>query len=172
MNWIVAALAVVTSFDLAQRCRQLRAAAVSERLVTAAGALAAVVGLAAIATPLLDALDISAPNMQIGAGLVLGVYSLVALVSWDDALPPATTYGGLVPLLFPLVLTPAVGVVALAVAARNGLLVTTTAAAVAATALAWPASSATVGRRAVRMLSAAVGVVAAVAMIVDGAFAV
>ena len=170
MNWIVAALAVVASFDVAQRCRQLRNATDRDRLVAAAGAFVAVVALAALATPVLDALDISGPNMQIGAGIVLGVYSIVAVVSWDDTPPPAAMYGGLVPLLFPIVLTPAVGVVALAVASRNGMLVPTLTAAVTAAVLAWPAGSAMIGRRAVRMVSAAVGVVVAVAIIVDGAF--
>ena len=170
MNWIVAALAVVTSFDVAQRCRQLRNAADRDRLVAAAGAFVAVVALAAVATPLLDALDISGPNMQIGAGLVLGVYSLVAVVSWDDAPAPPAMYGGLVPLLFPIVLTPAVGVVALAVSSRNGMLVPTIAAAAAAAVLAWPGAARVIGGRPVRMVSAAVGVVVAVAMIVDGAF--
>lgn len=172
MNWIVAALAVVASFDIAQRCRQLRDATPQQRLVVGIGAFAAVVGLAALATPLLDALDISAPNMQIGAGIVLGVYSIVALVTWDLAAAPAALAGGLVPLLFPVVLTPCVGAVALAVGGRNGMLVPTLASAVAAALLAWPESAASVGRRPVRMLSAVVGVVAAVAMIVDGAFAV
>jgi hypothetical protein len=172
VNWIVAALAIVASFDLAQRCRQLRGATAEQRLVVATGAFLVAVGLAALSTPLLDALDISGPNMQIGAGIVLGVYSIVALVAWDDAPAPAALYRGLVPLLFPIVLTPVVGVVVLAVAARNGLLVPTVASGVVAALLAWPASAARVGHRPIRMLSAAVGIVAAVAMIVDGAFAV
>lgn len=172
MNWIVAAFAVGASFDIAQRCRHLRTATTRERIVAAAGAFLLAVGLAAVAAPLLDALDISAPNMQIGAGLVLGVYSLVALVMWDDDPAPATQYGGLVPLLFPIIMTPAVGVVVLAIAARNGMLVPVTASAVTTALLAWPASSPILGRRPVRMLSATVGVVAAVAMIIDGAFAV
>ena len=172
MNWIVAAIGIVAAFDLAQRGRQLRDATAQQRLVVAGGSFVVTVGLAALATPLLDALDISGPNMQIGAGIVLGVYTLVALVTWDDTPPPAPLYGGLVPLLFPIVLTPVVGVVVLAVAGRNGMLVPTIAAALAAAALAWPATSALLGRRPIRMLSAAVGVVVAVAMIVDGAFAV
>ena len=60
----------------------------------------------------------------------------------------------------------------MAVAARNGMLVPTVAGVVVAALLAWPASSATVGHRPIRMVSAAAGVVSAVAMIVDGAFAV
>jgi hypothetical protein len=172
VNWIVAAVAVVAAFDVAQRCFQLRDATPRQRLVVGVGALAVAIGLAAVATPLLDALDISAPNMQIGAGIVLGVYSIVALVTWDDASAPAPLYGGLVPLLFPIVLTPAVGVVVLAVGGRNGMPVPTLASAVAAALIAWPASSASLGRRPIRMASAAAGTVASVAMIVDGAFAV
>ena len=77
------------------------------------------------------------------------------------------------PLLFPIVLTPAVGVVVLAVAARNGMLVPTVASAMARP-HPWRGRSArrSLGRRPVRMLSAAIGVATAVAMIVDGAFAV
>ena len=172
MNWIVAGVAALAAFDVAQRCRQLRDATAEQRLVVGVGAFAVAIALAAVATPLLDALDISAPNMQIGAGIVLGVYSIVALVTWDDAAAPAALYRGLVPLLFPIVLTPVVGVVVLAVAARNGMPVPTLASAVAAALLAWPAASASVGRRPIRMASAAAGVVASVAMIVDGAFAV
>ncbi len=172
MNWIVAALAVGASFDIAHCCHQLRAATTRERIVAAAGAFLLAVAFAAVATPLLDALDISGPNMEIGAGLVLGVYSLVALVTWDDDPAPAAHYGGLVPLLFPILMTPAVGVVVLAVGARNGMLVPALAAAATAAPLAWPAGSQILGRRPVRMLSATVGVVVAVAMIIDGAFAV
>ena len=172
MNWIVAALAIVAAFDVGQRCRQLRDATAEQRLVIAGGALIVAVGLAALSTPMLEALDISAPNMQIGAGIVLGVYSLVALVTWDDAPTPTAAYRGLVPLLFPIVLTPALGVVVIAAAARNGMLVPTLAAAAGSALLAWPATSRVIGRRPVRMLSGAIGVVVAVAMIVDGAFAV
>jgi hypothetical protein len=171
VNWIVAVLAIVAAFDVAQRCRQLRDATAEQRLVVATGALVVAVVTAALSSPLLDALDISGPSMQIGAGIVLGVCSIIALVSWDDAPAPASLYGGLVPLLFPIVLTPVVGVVVLAVAARNGMLVPTVASGVVLALFAWPASVG-VGHRPIRMLSAAVGIVSAVAMIVDGAFAV
>lgn len=220
MNGIVAVLAVVTAVDVAQRVRQLRDRPPGERAVLAAGFLAAALVLAAVATPLLDALDISAPNLQIGAGVVLAVYSAVALVRWDDTPALARTASGrpvpirpleaepasaatkqcggrvraapaeqarqnpaaasgrafppepLVPLLFPIVLTPAVGVVVMAVAARNGLLVPLAATAGVAIVLAWPAVDGVVGRRPVRLLSATLGVVAGAVMVVDGAFAV
>ena len=162
----------MSAFDVPQRCRQLRKAATRERWVVGLGALTASLLLAALATPLLDALDISGPNMEIGAGIVLAVYSLVALVTWVDTPAPDALYGGLVPLLFPIVLTPAVGVVVLAVSARNGMLVPTVASSVTTALIALPAVDSTVGRRPLRMLSAAVGVVTGVVMIVDGAFAV
>lgn len=172
MNWIVAALAVVTAADLPQRCRQLRDVSQRERMVVAAGFVASVAGLAALAAPLLDALDISGPNMEIGAGVVLAIYSLVAIVRWDEATPPPAIAGGVIPLLFPIVLTPAVGVVVLAVSARNRLLVPVITAVVAAAAFGWNGADGAIGRRPVRMLSGAIGVVVGITMIVDGAFAV
>ena len=172
MNWIVAALAVVTAVDLPQRCHQLRAVSPRERVVVAGGLVATVVGLAAVATPLLDALDISGPNLEIGAGVVLALYSLLAIARWDDSTPPPSVAEGIVPLLFPIVLTPAVGVVVLAVSARNGLLVPTITALVAAALIAWNGVDAAIGRRPARLLSGVVGVVVGIAMIVDGAFAV
>ena len=84
------------------------------------GLVAVAVGLAFVATPLLDALDISSPTMEVGAGLVLAVWSAAALVRWDDEPAPDAVAGGLLPLLFPIVLTPVVGVTVVAVAARNG----------------------------------------------------
>ena len=172
MNWIVAVLAVVTAFDLPQRSRQLRAARPDERRVVTLGMIVAAFAVAGSATALLDALDISAPNMQIGAGLVLTIYSLVAILRWTDDPAPRAIAGGLVPLLFPLVLTPVVGVVVLAVAARNGVLVPVVSTVAAMALLAWSGSDRVVGVRPVRMLSGAVGVVVGVAMIVDGSFAV
>jgi hypothetical protein len=172
VNWIVAALAIGSAFDLAQRSRQLGDASQRDRLMVAAGAFAAGLLIAAVSDALLDALDISGPNIEIGAGIVLSVSSLVGLVTWTDTPAQAAGLGGLVPLLFPIVLTPAVGVVVLAVAARNGLLVPGLTLAVVAGLIAWPPFGPIIGRRAVRMLSSTLGVVAGVAMIVDGAFAV
>ncbi len=172
MNWIVAALAVVTALDLPQRSHQVRAVTPRERTVVAAGMVAAVLALAAVATPLLDALDISGPNLAIAAGVVLALYSLLAIARWDGTPPPPSVAGGIVPLLFPIVLTPAVGVVVLAVSARNGLLVPVFAAIGAAPLIAWSGADNAIGRRPLRMLSGAIGVVVGIAMVVDGAFAV
>ena len=172
MNWIVAALAVVTALDLPQRIHHVRAASAREGVIVASGLVLVVLGLASVATPLLDALDISGPNLEIGAGVVLALYSLLAIARWDDATPPPSVAGGVVPLLFPIVLTPAVGVVVLAVSARNGLLVPVVGGIVGAAAIAWKGIDAVFGRRSVRMLSGAIGVVVGIVMIVDGAFAV
>lgn len=172
MNWVVAALAVVTAFDIPQRSSQLRAARPRERLVVALGMVSAAFAIAGSATYLLNTLDISAPNMQIGAGLVLTIYSLPAIVRWDDRPAPAAVAGGLVPLLFPVVLTPAVGVVVLAVAGRNGMLVPIAATVVAMAPLALSGFDRVVGLRSARVLSGTVGVVVGVAMIIDGSFAV
>ena len=120
VNWIVAVVAVLTAIDVPQRARLLRRAPAAQRAVAGVGLVAVAVALAFVATPLLDLLDISSPTMEVGAGLVLALWSAVALVRWDDEPAPEAIAGGLLPLLFPIVLTPVVGVTVVAVAARNG----------------------------------------------------
>ena len=120
MTWVIAIAAVITALDVPQRARLLRDAPAGQRVVTGLGLVAVAVCLAFVATPLLDALDISSPTMEVGAGLVLALWSAVAIVRWDDEPAPGAIAGGLVPLLFPIVLTPVVCVTVSAVAARNG----------------------------------------------------
>jgi hypothetical protein len=172
VNWIVAAIAVVTAIDVPQRARILRDATRFQRFVAAGGLVACSVVLAFIATPLLDALDISSPTMEVGAGFVLAVWSAMALVRWDDRLPPAAVAGGVLPLLFPILLTPVVGITVIAVAARNGWWLPVLATAVAAVPLAVPAAGDLVAHRRWRLLSGSLGAVVGVAMVVDGALAV
>jgi small neutral amino acid transporter SnatA (MarC family) len=172
MNWVVAALAVIASLDVPQRARLLRDTPAGERTVATVGLVAVSVALAFAATPLLDALDISSPTMEVGAGLVLAVWSAALLVRWDDAPPPESIAGGLVPLLFPIVLTPVVGVTVIAVAARNGWWLPVLVTALAAVPIAVPAAGRPLARRRWRQLSAAIGAVVGVAMTVDGALAV
>jgi small neutral amino acid transporter SnatA (MarC family) len=172
MNWMVAVAAVVAALDVPQRAGLLRAAPAAERAVAGSGLVAVAVVLAFVATPLLDVLDISSPTMEVGAGLVLALWSAVALVRWDDEPAPAAVAGGLVPLLFPIVLTPVVGVTAVAVAARNGWWLPVLAAAVAAVPIAVDAAGRPIARRHWRVLTAAIGAVVGVVMIVDGALAV
>ena len=89
-----------------------------------------------------------------------------------DTPAPDALYGGLVPLLFPIVLTPPSASSCSPCRRANGMLVPTVASSVTTALIALPAVDSTVGRRPLRMLSAAVGVVTGVVMIVDGAFAV
>jgi hypothetical protein len=172
VNWVVACLAVITSLDVPQRARLLRDAPKTQRLVVGFGLVAVAIGLALVATPLLDALDISSPTMEVGAGLVLAVWSAVAMMRWDDEPAPDAMAGGLVPLLFPIVLTPVVGVTVVAVAARNGWWLPVLATTIGAVPLAIAAVGAPLARSQLRLLSAAIGAVVGVVMIVDGALAV
>jgi hypothetical protein len=172
VNWIVAVAAVITALDVPQRARLLRDAPTTQRSVAGVGLVAIAAGLAFVATPLLDALDISSPTMEVGAGLVLAVWSAVALVRWDDEPAPDAIAGGLLPLLFPIVLTPVVGVTVVAVAARNGWWLPVLATALAAIPIAISSVGATFAHRQLRLLSAAIGAVVGVVMIVDGALAV
>jgi len=172
VNWIVAALAVITALDVPQRAHLLRDATAEQRALAGAGLVVVAIALALLATPLLDALDISAPTMEVGAGLVLALWSAAALVRWDDEPAPAAVAGGLVPLLFPIVLTPVVGVTIVAVAARNGWWLPALVTATGAVPIGVAAAGRPLAHRQWRQLSAAVGAVVGVVMVVDGAFAV
>ena len=171
MNWVVAVAAVITALDVPQRARLFRDAPAAQRVVTGIGLIAVAVGLAFVATPLLDALDISSPTMEVGAGFVLALWSAVATVRWDDEPAPEATAGGIVPLLFPIVLTPVVGVTIIAVAARNGWWLPVLTTAIGAIPIAVAAAGASLAFRQWRLLSATTGAVVGVVMIVDGALA-
>jgi uncharacterized protein involved in response to NO len=172
VNWIVTVAAVITAIDVPQRAHLLRAATAGERAVAGGGLVAAAVVLAFVATPVLDILDISPPTMEVGAGLVLALWSAAALVGWDDEPAPAAVAGGLLPLLFPIVLTPVVGVTVVAVAARNGWWLPVLATAIGAVPIVIAAAGRPLARRHWRVLSAAIGSVIGVVMVVDGALAV
>ena len=50
--------------------------------------------IAAIASPLLDALDVSGPTLEVGAGMVLILWSVAAFFRWtDDVAPPGVAAG-------------------------------------------------------------------------------
>jgi hypothetical protein len=172
MNWVIAALAVITALDVPQRAHLLRDATAEQRVLAGGGLVVVAIGLALVATPLLDALDISAPTMEVGAGLVLALWSTAALVRWDDLPAPAAVAGGLVPLLFPIVLTPVIGVTVVAVAARNGWWLPVLACAVGIVPIAVREVGRPLASRRWRQLSGAIGAVVGVVMVVDGAFAV
>lgn len=176
MNWIVAVATLVAATDLPQRARQLREHTGVQRAVVGVGLVVIGVVLAAISSPLLDALDVSSPTMEVAAGMVVILWSLVAFVRWTDDPAPTSRpgwIGGLVPGLFPVVFTPPVGIVSLAVAARNGFPAPIIGLAIAGAVLAAPAAvAAAIGRRPARIVSATAGVVLGIVLMTDGVLAV
>ena len=172
MNWFVAILAVITALDVPQRAQLLRDVRSRQRDVAAAGLVAVAIGLAFVATPLLDALDISSPTMEVGAGLVLAVWSAGAVGALGRRAPTRGRRRRTRATAVPDLLTPVVGVTVVAVAARNGWWLPVLATALAAVPIALPAAGRPFARRRWRQLSAAIGAVVGVAMTVDGALAV
>jgi hypothetical protein len=169
VNAVIAVAAIVAAANLPQRVHQLRTYRIAARGIVGGGLVAVAVVLAAVATPLLDALDISAPNLQIGAAMVLGLWSIAACFRWVDEPAPEPVAGGLVPGLFPIVLTPALGLMILAVGARNGYPATIVGAVVVAGLL---VVSPPIGRRSAAMASATAGVVLGTVVLVDGVLAI
>jgi len=173
MNTVVALAAIVAAADLPQRLRQLRQYTAVQRAAVAGGWCIVAAVLAVVATPLLRGLDISAPNAQIAAGLVVGLWSIAAFFRWSDEPAPSPVAGGLVPGLFPIVLTPPLAVMVVAAAARNGLPVPLLAAALVAAALATPPrATALLASRPARLVSASAGVVLATVVVVDGVLSI
>jgi small neutral amino acid transporter SnatA (MarC family) len=172
MNLALAVVALAVALDLAQRAQLL--AQWPQRAVAVAAAItaAAVAGISLVATPLLDALDVSAPTMQAGAGMVLVLWSAWMLVRWDTEPVPTRRPGvvqpsdAVVPGVFPILLTPVLGVVALAVAARRGVLVTVAPVALGLVLLV--TARRFLARRPLRQLGAVVGIVVGIALLADG----
>jgi len=181
-----AALALVALVLACNAPRRRTALSTDDTRTVAFGAAAmvvVVVVIAAVASPLLDALDVSAPNLRIGAGLVLAVVSAHDVVRRP---PPAGaalagTGAALVPVLFPVLLRPEVALLALAIGADHGVAfsalsgVVAMAAVVAWHAFATPrAERAPVARveRGLGVLDAGLAAAAAVAIIADGVFAI
>ena len=151
------------------------------RDVWAGGALAAVVYalVAVLGATTRDALDVSAPNARLAAGLVLvaaGVHATVrAPASFTTDAPTRTDW--LVPVCFPVLLRPDLALVALA--ADGAVSVATIAGsavlAVAVTGAWWSAAPEAADRRVVRGASGVLSValvVAAVRLLLDGLFAI
>jgi small neutral amino acid transporter SnatA (MarC family) len=108
-----ALVAVVNPFRLRLALPERRAAVALGTLL----ALGAFAVIAAFGGRLLDAIDVSPESFRLGAAVVLALEGARALVFARPAPEPelAALKAGLVPVAFPLLLTP--GVVALAVAA-------------------------------------------------------
>lgn len=177
MNVIVAVAALLAAFDLPERFAQFRAWPVTARAAAGAATVAGAVILAVIADPLLDALDISAPTMQIGASMVLAVWSVWMFFTWDDRPAPtrrdrvAGPVDGVMPGAFPILVNAAVATVAVAVSGRNGVIVPGLVAVAVGGSLTIDTVVRGGARRTLRRLSATVGIVTAVAMMSDGVFA-
>lgn len=132
MNPLVLAGAVLAALNPPARAVRFRHLDDRRAVLAALAVLAVVLGLAAVAEPLFDAADVSAPNARVAAGLVVTVTGLVDLVRRPAPaadLPPGDR-SALVPVAFPGLLEPQVGVLALAAGADEGLLLPTALAAV------------------------------------------
>jgi hypothetical protein len=142
-------------------------------------AAAAIIVLAAVADPLLDALHVSPPTVRIAVALVVAVTAVLDLVGRVPE--PEPGLGGLgaslVPVLIPLVLRPAEALLAISVAADHGMppalagagMVLAATIGAAAVAPLHAGTSRTVVRWAMGLVAvAAIGI--AIAMAVDGVF--
>ena len=148
----------------------------SDRLIVTLGAGLALAGhglLALVADPLLDGLDVSAPNARIAAGFVVVVGAIVDLARRPDPDGPALAGRGaaVVPVAFPLLLRPDLGALAISGGADPGVgwavLVLAVAMAVVVAAHRWlPTAVATPLARLLGV--AAVG--AGIATVLDGVF--
>jgi len=106
--------------------RRRAALSVDDTTVVAIGAAVtalALVVFGAIATPLLDAMDVSRPNFRIGLGLVLAVVAVHDLVRRPPAAGAALPgrRAAIVPVFFPVLLRPEVAMVALAIGAAGNV---------------------------------------------------
>ena len=181
--------AVVSAYlGAANPFRRRRCLSVAGGRQVAMGAVVALVVysiLAIIGATLRDALDVSAPNARIAAGLVLMVVGLHAIVAPLPATQPS--YGGrrgwLAPVLFPALLRPDLALVAFAADGSSGVLTVVIGVAIALTAtFDWWLLVAVRSRKHggidhgswERSLGASLGVltvVASVRLVLDGVFA-
>lgn len=120
-------LLVVAMLAAANPARAVAARPADAPRQTAVIAIGATLGLvlvgAVVSGPFLDLIDVSGPNARIAAGVALLVVALkdvfVAPPSPDPAL--AGLRGGLVPLAFPVVFSPALALLAVAGASERGV---------------------------------------------------
>ena len=175
--WAVA-LAFVAALDPFRRRGALSVTRRADVVAGAALAGAGYVVLAALGTTVRDALDVSAPNARLAAGLVLLAVGLHSTVAALPAFAPADApRAWLVPVCFPVLLRPDLALVAFAADGAPAIGVVAVAAAVGlgATVAWWQTHGRPVGPRVERGLAHVLGVVlvvAAVRLVLDGLFAV
>ena len=126
------ALALILALNPARAAfgipRAGRPAEMPVRLAALGGAIGGLVVLvlAAVADPLLDALDVSAPSLQTAAGIVAAIAGAADIFRRPP--PPEPSLAGwraaLVPVAIPVVLRPALVVLALSAGAEEGVPVT------------------------------------------------
>lgn len=180
MTILWAAVALLAALDPFGRARRSPGVTSQQSAVAAVVVAVVVAALGLVADPLLESLDVSAPTMVIAAGLVLVAVSTVRLAEHsgvfgrrsdvvdvdDDAV-----IRGVIPLAFPLLLAPVVGVVTLAAGATLGAGSAILAAVPAL--LAWIGALQVGSDTALRAAAGAiavVGIVAGVVLAVDGVF--
>jgi small neutral amino acid transporter SnatA (MarC family) len=123
-------VATVATLILACNAPRRRVAlSVDDSRIVAIGAVLtgmALVVIGAIATPVLDALDVSAPNTRIAAGVLIAVVSLHDVVRRPPPRGAALTglRAAIVPVFFPVLFRPEVALVALVIGADHGVAAT------------------------------------------------
>jgi small neutral amino acid transporter SnatA (MarC family) len=126
MNTVLALVALLAASNPPRRRDALSTDDTVAVAIGAALAAAFLTGLAAVASPLIDALDVSAPNLRIAAGFALAIVAAHDLVR---RLPPAGAAlagrrAALVPVFFPVLARPEVALLALSVGADHGVALT------------------------------------------------
>ncbi len=168
-------LAVVGAVNAPRIRPALARAGTARWTVAAAGlglALAAVVGVAAASGPFLDGIDVSPEAWRVAAGVVLLAAGVRVVVSPRAAAEPGLAgYGAaLIPVAFPLLLTPELVMLGVSAGADLGTATTSLAAAIALAGVAvipYERFPATVAAAAARFHGAFV-VVGGLALIVEG----
>jgi small neutral amino acid transporter SnatA (MarC family) len=174
VNGGVLAVAMLAALNPAARAARLRHLDDRRALLGALVTVAVVAAIAGLSGPLLDAGDISGPNVRVAAGLVLTAAGLVELVRGrgpEQDLPPGP-WAAVVPVAFPVLLQPQVGLLALSAGADHGVAVTALAALGALVVFLAAGRVGTALLIPLGRLLGAMGVVAGTALVVDGVLSV
>lgn len=172
-------LLVVAMVAAANPARAVAARPAEAPRQTAAVAIGATLGLvllcAIVSGPFLDLVDVSGPSARIAAGVALLVVALKDVFVAPPAPDPALTgrRGGLVPLAFPVIFSPALALLAVAGASERGVGVAVLAAGLALTPVGLALAVAPATR--IRATTAAVGMLGAglaALVVLDGVYAI
>ena len=151
--------------------------ATRETLIAAVAATGVLVLVSAVVSdPLLDLVNVSGPSARIAAGIALLVVALKDVFAAPPTAEPALAgwRGGLIPLAFPVIFSPALALLAVAGAADRGVAVALTAAVIALVPVALTLSIAPMMQR-IRSMTAFVGAMGtglAALVVLDGVYAI